>query len=419
MKLKNVIILCIVCILSVCLFASLVVYAFIRQEQKDANQSGNQQQGQEDSSSSEDGDEANASTETDPEPTATIAPTQTPTPIPTISPIASESELTYEIPHEDSDPIILGFAGDVNLDESYYPVKKYDAAGEDINRCFSADLLKEMQSADVMMLNNEFSYSNRGTKASNKSYTFRAKPERVEILKKMGVDIVSLANNHALDYGQDALMDSFDTLDEAGISYVGAGEDVDRAKAPVYYKVGNKTIAYVAASHVIFAGDWYASDTSPGMIGTYDPTMLVASIKEAKENSDYVVVFVHWGVERATQPEQYQRNLSKIYIDAGADAVIGCHPHVMQGIEFYQGKPIAYSLGNYWFNDSEKKSGMLKLYLKPDGSVDVQLLPAMNKDTETYLLTDATEKKNYYSYIKGLSYDVQIDEDGFLTSINQ
>ncbi|MDF2511548.1 MAG: hypothetical protein K0S04_1414 [Herbinix sp.] len=416
MKKKNIILLCIVCILSVFIFASLVVYAFIRQEQKDAGKTGDPQQGQEASDPSEVDTNENITPTIEPQPTATTAPTPQPTTPPTTAP---NSELTYEIPHEDSDPIILGFAGDVNLDEAYYPVKKYDAEGQDINQCFSADLLQEMQSADVMMLNNEFAYSNRGTKASDKSFTFRAKPERVQILKEMGVDIVSLANNHALDYGQDALMDSFDTLDEAGISYVGAGENVDRAKAPVYYKVGNKTIAYVSASHVIFAMDWYASDTNPGMIGTYDPTMLVESIKEAKENSDYVVVFVHWGVERATKPEKYQRNLSKIYIDAGADAVIGCHPHVMQGLEFYQGKPIAYSLGNYWFNASEKESGMLKLYLKTDGTVDVQLLPAMNKDTETYLLTDEIEKKNYYNSIKGLSYDIQIDEDGFLSSTNE
>ncbi len=414
MKKKNIILLCITCILSVSLLASLVVYAFLRQEQKDdAEQSGSQQQSEEAPDSSEVNDGGTLSPTPTPRPTATTAPTPLPTTSPTTTPV---SELTYEIPHEDSQPIVLGFAGDVNLDESYYPVKKYDAVGQDINQCFSADLLEEMQAADVMMLNNEFSYSNRGTKESDKSFTFRAKPERVLILNKMGVDLVSLANNHALDYGQDALMDSFDTLDEAGISYVGAGEDVDRAKAPVYYKVGNKTIAYVAASHVIFAMDWYASDTNPGMIGTYDPTMLVESIKEAKEHSDYVVVFVHWGVERATKPEQYQRNLSKIYIDAGADAVIGCHPHVMQGIEFYQGKPIAYSLGNYWFNASEKESGMLKLYLKTDGSVDVQLLPAMNKDAKTYLLTDKAEKSNYYKLIKGLSYDVQIDEEGFLSS---
>lgn len=172
-------------------------------------------------------------------------------------------------------------------------------------------MVKEMNDADIFMLNNEFAYSTRGTEIIEKSYTFRAHPKRVEILKEMGVDIVSLANNHALDFGEEALLDTFTTLEEAGIEYVGAGINLDRAKAPVYYTIGDTTIGYVAASHVIYAMDWYATDKRPGMIGTYDPTLFLASIKEAKENSDFVVVYVHWGKERTHDPVSYQKNLAK------------------------------------------------------------------------------------------------------------
>jgi len=265
------------------------------------------------------------------------------------------------------------------------------------------------------MLNNEFAYSTRGTEETDKSYTFRAAPGRVGILNEMGVDIVSLANNHALDFGPDALLDTFSTLDNANIAYVGAGENMDRAKAPVYFTVGDKTIAFVAASRVVFAMDWYATDSSPGMIGTYDPTLFLESIREAKENSDFVVVFVHWGVERNNYPENYQKIFAQNYIDAGADAVIGCHPHVMQGLEFYKGKPIAYSLGNFWFNQSRKESGMLKLYLDPDDTLRVQILPVMNQDTKTILLTKESERKTYFDFMEKLSFDVKIDEDGFVT----
>lgn len=320
----------------------------------------------------------------------------TPSPTPTIS------------------PVVLGFAGDVNLDENSDPVAKYDSSGEDISACFSNDLLKEMQSADVMMLNNEFSYSTRGTKSANKSYTFRADPKRVDILKQMGVDIVSLANNHALDYGPDALQDTFDTLDKAKIDYVGAGENINRAKAPIYRSVGGRKIAFLAASRVIFTGSWYATDNKLGMVGTYDPAMIIASIKEANANSDFVVIFVHWGVERNNYPEAYQRQMARQYIDAGADVVIGCHPHVMQGVEYYKGKPIAYSLGNYWFNSSTKQSGMVKLYLDPNNTIKFQLLPVMNKNTKTYLLTDPGEKKTYYNFMRSLSSNVTIDEDGYV-----
>lgn len=337
------------------------------------------------------------------------------TPVPDSNSSVKYSELP-ETATSNGASIILGFAGDVNLDESYYPVAKYDAEEKEITGCFSQDVLNEMQNADIMMVNNEFPYSTRGTKEEDKSFTFRADPSRVEILQKMGVDIVSLANNHALDYGPEALEDTFDTLDNAGIEYVGAGDNLDRAKSPIYYKVADKTIAYVAASRVVFAMDWYASEDKSGMVGTYDPTLILESIREAKANSDFVVIYVHWGVERDSYPEDYQRTMAKQYIDAGADAVIGCHPHVMQGMEFYNGKPIVYSLGNYWFNKSTKESGMIKLYLGEDDSMKVQLLPAMNKDTFTYLLTDTKEKKKYYDYIQGLSYHVNIDENGYLTA---
>lgn len=311
-------------------------------------------------------------------------------------------------------PIVLAFAGDVNLDEDSKPVARYDKENKGILGGIGEELVKEMNDADIFMLNNEFAYSTRGTEIIEKSYTFRAHPKRVEILKEMGVDIVSLANNHALDFGEEALLDTFTTLEEAGIEYVGAGINLDRAKAPVYYTIGDTTIGYVAASHVIYAMDWYATDKRPGMIGTYDPTLFLASIKEAKENSDFVVVYVHWGKERTHDPVSYQKNLAKKYIDAGADVVIGCHPHVMQGIEFYNGKPIAYSLGNYWFNASKRESGLLKLYLNPDGTTDVQLLPAMNDNTYTYMIINEDERKAYYKFMEDISFDVEFDENGFI-----
>lgn len=312
-------------------------------------------------------------------------------------------------------PIVLAFAGDVNFDENSKPVARYDRENKGILGGISKELVDEMNNADIFMLNNEFAYSTRGARIKEKSYTFRAHPKRVEILKEMGADIVSLANNHALDYGVDALLDTFTTLEEAGIDYVGAGRNMDRAKAPIYYTIGDTTIAFVAASRVIYAVDWYATNERPGMIGTYDPALFVKSIKEAKENSDYVVVYVHWGVEHTHEPVKYQKDLAKIYIDAGADAVIGCHPHVMQGIEFYNGKPIAYSLGNYWFNSSKKESGLLKIYLNPDGTADIQLLPVMNNNTYTYLITDEKERDAYYKFMEGISFDVKFDKDGFVS----
>lgn len=386
MRKRNLILLSIICILTIIALTGLLVIVYDqRQTQK------------------------NERTEpVDPTPSPTVTPMpSTPTPSPTPAPTPTQAEVRKE-------PIVLGFAGDVNLDEDSHPVAKYDAEGKGILGVLSEDLVEEMHAADIMMLNNEFAYSTRGVEESDKSYTFRADPSRVDILKEMGVDIVSLANNHALDFGSDALLDTFTTLDTAKIAYVGAGENMARAKAPIYFTVGDKTIAFVAASRVIFAMDWYATDTSPGMIGTYDPALFLESIREAKDNADFVVAYVHWGVERKHYPENYQKVFARNYIDAGADAVIGCHPHVMQGLQFYKGKPIAYSLGNYWFNKSTKESGMLKIYLEPDDTLKVQLLPVMNKDTRTYILTGEKERSNYFNFMEDISFDVIIDEEGFV-----
>lgn len=338
------------------------------------------------------------------------------------SPIADDSKIDEDaqpnnnpIPFENEikEPIVLTFAGDVNFDEDSKPVARYDSENKGILGGISLELVDEMNKADIFMLNNEFAYSTRGSEIIEKSYTFRAHPKRVNILKEIGVDIVSLANNHALDFGREALDDTFATLEDAGIDYVGAGANMDRAKAPIYYTIGDTKIAYIAASHVIYAMDWYANDERSGMVGTYDPALIVTSIEEARKNSDFVIIYVHWGKERVHEPVEYQKNLARIYIDAGADAVIGSHPHVMQGLEFYKGKIIAYSLGNYWFNASTKESGFLKIYLNPDGTTNVQLLPVMNKNMYTYLITKEDERNAYYKFMEDISFDVEFDDEGW------
>jgi len=422
MKKKNILLLSIGGLVSLVLLCSLLVYAFrLQNKQDEIDEINNNNSIELADSNSDDLQDREDTPDTDKE--AEEVPQETPL---DNSHLETDEDPDYELsPHDNEDdindeadnldhPIILAFAGDINLDENSKPVAKYDREKKGILGGISEELVSEMNDADIMMLNNEFAYSTRGTKTPDKSYTFRANPDRVDILKEMGVDIVSLANNHALDYGPDALMDTFTTLDNAGIDYVGAGENLDRAKAPIYYEIGDKKIAYLASSRVIFAMDWYATEDRPGMVGTYDPAQLLESIKEASANSDYVVVYVHWGVERNHYPEKYQKSFARAYIDAGADIVIGCHPHVMQGFEIYKGKPIAYSLGNYWFNSSKRESSLLKVFLDPNGSLRTQLLPVMNNNTYTYLITDEKSKKDYYDFMEEISFDVSFDEDGFI-----
>ena len=142
----------------------------------------------------------------------------------------------------------IDFAGDINFDANVSVTKHMDTKENGILDCISPELVEEMNRADLMCLNNEFTYSERGEKLAGKKYCFRARPDRVENLKLLGVDIVKLANNHVYDYGKDAFLDTLEVLKGADIAYMGAGANLEEATTPVYREIQGKTVAFVAAS---------------------------------------------------------------------------------------------------------------------------------------------------------------------------
>ena len=315
---------------------------------------------------------------------------------------------------EDSEPktedFTMFFTGDVMLQ---YCRGVYAEKG--INGLITPYLQQEMVNADMTVINNEFPFSTRGTKAPDKQYTFRVEPSYVSALVDMGVDVASLANNHALDFGQDALLDTFTTLDNAGIPYVGAGETKERAEEAIFVEAGGRKVGVLSASRVIPVVEWNITTRQPGLFCTYDSSRLVQRIKEIESQCDYVVVFVHWGIERKAYPEEYQRNLAKQYIDAGADLVVGNHSHVPQGIEYYKGVPIVYCLGNYIFNPNMTDTYALKAVWDVEGNTSLQVIPV---DTRNYLTGELTgnEAQAFSDYLEGISFDVSIDENGYVTS---
>lgn len=264
---------------------------------------------------------------------------------------------------QEEEEIILLFAGDVYF--SNYVLNAYDQAGG-IAGVLDEGIREEISQADIFMVNQEFPFTERGTAAEDKQFTFRLPPTRVSMLTEMGVDIVTLANNHILDFGEEGLLDSVAVLDEAGILHVGGGKDLDEAVRLETIEVKGKTIGFLGTSRVYMDPSWAAGAGHPGVFSTYDPTMAVEKIKEAKEQCDYLVVYVHWGVERETTPKDYQRAMGRQYIDAGADLVIGSHPHVLQETEFYAGKPIVYSLGNFVFGSSIPETKLVRVVLTGD-----------------------------------------------------
>lgn len=322
--------------------------------------------------------------------------------------VKADAERKTDAEETESDKRIrLLFSGDIYLSDTF--LSAYDVSG--VGGILDNEVLGLMTESDITMVNQEFAFSNRGTPMEDKQYTFRVPPERARIFQEMGVDIVSLANNHALDFGKVALEDSFETLDRAEILYAGAGTNLSRAKEMQTVTVNGKVIGFLAASRVIPVAEWNAGSASTGMLTTYSPDLLCRTIEENREKCDYLVVFVHWGEERNTYPEEYQFRMGKQYIDAGADAVIGCHSHVMQGIEYYQGKPIAYSLGNYIFNLRSASTGLLQLVIEENGDVSAQLIP-VRTDALPFRFLTKEEKKEFYQYMESISFQISIDEDG-------
>ena len=321
-----------------------------------------------------------------------------------------ETEPMQELEEPDQEPVELVFSGDILL--SSYVLNNYENSG--MNGILSEELLSEMQNADITMVNEEFPFSTRGTQAQDKQFTFRVDPSYVKILQEMGIDVVTLANNHALDYGKEALSDTFETLDGAGIAYVGAGESKERAAEPYVVEMNGKTFGFLAASRVIPEVSWNIDNQQPGMLCTYDSTQLCKAIQETKETCDYVVVYVHWGIERENTPQDYQRQLGKAYIDAGADMVIGSHPHVLQGIEYYNGKPIVYSLGNYIFNQEIGSTVLLKATVSPENETTLKLVPAYASGAKTQK-KDETGSAELYQFMEEISYGISVLEDGTVT----
>ena len=326
---------------------------------------------------------------------------------PEVEPTVEEQPEEEALSPEDLTTSIV-FTGDVELSE--YVQSKYDAGG--ISGVASPDVQGLMQNADFTMINNEFCFSERGQQAPDKEYTFRVNPSYVSILNDLGVDIAGLANNHVLDYGHDALTDTFTTLKDAGIDYTGAGNSLEEAsQLIVKTDAKGRTYGFLACSHVIPVASWNVLNSQPGEFCFYDETDLIKAVEAADSQVDYLFVMVHWGTEHTTELTDYQVNDGHKMIDAGAEAVIGMHSHCLQPVEYYNGKPIFYSLGNFIFNPTIKSGcgGAVEFTVDENDAVTYRIVPIFASDACTSVDPEG------YSYVESISTNVAVDENGFIS----
>ena len=309
----------------------------------------------------------------------------------------------------------LSFVGDVSLADNWFIAPKYDERGKGIEGVLSPEILKIMTNSDLMVANSEFTVSNRGVPLPNKLYTFRAKPERLSIYDEMGVDLVTLANNHVYDYGKDAFLDMLEAFEEYKIPHIGAGHNLEEAMKPYYFIINGYKFAFVSATRAekyIMTPE--ATEDSEGVFRCYDTTNMVNLISSLRDNTDFVIALIHYGTEGSHQLEDVQISSSKEYIDAGADAVIGHHAHTLQGFEIYKDKPIVYNLGNFIFNDETIDTAIFQILLNSDGTMEYYIIPALQKNCYTDILIEQGKQKVIDDLISW-SINVAIDENGKIT----
>ena len=232
-----------------------------------------------------------------------------------------------------------------------------------------------LHDADLRYCNLECPVSDRGRNLHH-LYSFRADPRVIEGLKAAGFNVASQANNHTYDWGPDALLDSLERLRAAGIQPVGAGQNSLAAHYPLLVRVGSLRIAFLAYVN-IDPKEATAGVDRPG-VAWLDPGQALTDIRFARPLADLVIVCPHWGVEYALQPTREQVDLAHQMIDAGADMIVGSHPHVVEPVEKYHDHWIAYSLGNFIFDQegpNTHRGYLLKAIVRDRRIADVESIP--------------------------------------------
>jgi len=257
---------------------------------------------------------------------------------------------------EEKQPIKIILAGDIMLDRGVEYMIEEEGNG-DFRFPFLkiADYLKR---ADIVFGNLEGVISDKGIKVGS-IYSFRSDPKAIEGLISAGFNVLSVANNHAFDYSREALEDCLARLNKAGISFVGAGFTENEAYSPLIKEVDGVKIAFLAYAD-LGPEIWRATGENSGIawISQNDIEKIKQDIKSAKEKSDVLIVSLHSGEEYQKTPSQFQIDFSKMATDAGADLLVGHHPHVVQPNEKYQNGWIFYSLGNFVFDQGFSEETM-------------------------------------------------------------
>ena len=318
-------------------------------------------------------------------------------------------------PEAPSAELRIAAVGDIMLGGTAAPeMQKY---GYDHPFEQTKNILKQAQ---IVFGNLEGPLTDAGTAEAAKQYVFRSPPDKVApALARAGFNVVSLANNHTLDYGSEGLEDTRAALDKAGISHAGAGRNAIEARQPVYMMADGVTVAVLAYS-LTFPEEFWAGLDKPGTAFGHEKHVR-ADVATARQTADIVVVSFHWGQEGKTELRDYQTQLAHAAIDAGASAVLGHHPHILQGVEQYKHGVILYSLGNFAFgsfSNTATRSAIALLTFRDRQWRELRMVPLNVKNAEVVFQPrplvgrDATEVVEHLQQLSQLLGTTLENRDG-------
>lgn len=268
-----------------------------------------------------------------------------------------------------------------------------------------SEVVSYIQGCDLGIANLENPLTTQRDKIPGKC-TLRGNPGWAEVLKETGINMVSLANNHMMDYGPEGLFETIRALDSAGIMHLGAGSDMEEALLPLFVKIKGRSIAFLARSSVIVTSPSYAGPSTPG-VAFLETEELVVNINRCKEEADLVIVILHWGLEEYRYPAPVQVCLAGKLIDAGVDVIVGHHPHVLQGMQHLKRGIVYYSLGNFLFNNFKWNTGL--------GNSEMMDFNLSEDNRKGMILQFSWDEKNNLNTTKIFT---RINSDGFITDDN-
>ena len=326
----------------------------------------------------------------------------------------SVPESTENEGRENEDSFTIAFAGDILFDPVYTAGRKATSRG--VAGSYDEKALERMRGEDVFIVNNEFTYT-RGGKRSGKTYAFRTDPRYAGMLQEMGVDLVTLANNHTWDYGEQGFLDTLSTLEETGIPYIGGGRNLAEASRPKVFEAGGMKIAVLNATEIERTHVWTkaAEEQSPGVFRCFDPALLLEAVRAADAENDFVIAVLHWGIEGQSRPDKRQQELAERLKEAGADLIVGGHPHVLQSLGFADHVPVAYSMGNFLFHSGVYDTGILEAEFDPAEKAlrSLRFVPLQSRDCRLVML-EGREKEQFLIRLRRISPGTEIDEEGVI-----